>query len=565
MKAYAGEKAIISLTSWKKRIDTVYKTIQNLFDICPGFHICLTLSTDEFPQKEAELPESLIQLSDKFEILWIKENIKCFKKISIAMLKYRDLPIISADDDCLYIKNYAEELYQAYLKNPHCIYSYNTDTNSKPFIFQDGPCTLYPPSIFADVFFKYLTVDVLNTWHDDIYNGILTHKLGIPIIEVQHEKPYTHHDENQALSAGISMNGGLAIRVCYNAINKAQKVIGIYDCGVRVPFDFNSVTMGGSETWLREIAIQFAMLNWHVVLFVNVQQPQIMGNIELVPCSLMPYRCSYQHFDKFIFSRGLENTQVVDCDDTALMLHDTELARIGSKQDIIYAQKLSKIYALSEYGKNCARKFMSEELISKVSLTYNGIDYALYKNKVAKTNSMVWSSCKERGFDFYVKYVLPHIIKEVNDFTTYVCSYNNYADLNNDALNIKFLGKLNKQELADKQLQAKIWCYPNLGHVINANGIDVDFGETFCISAVENMAADNIIIAGDMGGLQTTLSDYPLIGKHFYNSNNHITEDKYKEYGKYLAEYCIKALKGEWKPIRSKLKYTWKGAVLTLL
>ena len=35
MKTYNGEKAVISLTTWKKRIDTVYKTIQNLIDTCP--------------------------------------------------------------------------------------------------------------------------------------------------------------------------------------------------------------------------------------------------------------------------------------------------------------------------------------------------------------------------------------------------------------------------------------------------------------------------------------------------------------------------------------------------
>ena len=51
-KKYNGEKAIISLTSWKARIGTVAKTIFSLVKQCPGFHIVLVLSEEEFPQKE---------------------------------------------------------------------------------------------------------------------------------------------------------------------------------------------------------------------------------------------------------------------------------------------------------------------------------------------------------------------------------------------------------------------------------------------------------------------------------------------------------------------------------
>jgi hypothetical protein len=51
-KEYSGEKAIISMTSWKRRISTCAKTIYSLLKHCPGFHIVLGLSKDEFPQKQ---------------------------------------------------------------------------------------------------------------------------------------------------------------------------------------------------------------------------------------------------------------------------------------------------------------------------------------------------------------------------------------------------------------------------------------------------------------------------------------------------------------------------------
>lgn len=60
MKQYKGERAIISLTSWKGRIHTVYKTLKNLLKMCPKFHIVLVLAEEEFPEKEKELPENLM-------------------------------------------------------------------------------------------------------------------------------------------------------------------------------------------------------------------------------------------------------------------------------------------------------------------------------------------------------------------------------------------------------------------------------------------------------------------------------------------------------------------------
>ena len=95
MKEYQGEKAIISLTSWKARINTVSKTIYSLIKSCPGFHIVLTLSEDEFPQNEKELPENLLSLSDYFEILWVKKNYKSFKKFAFTLKKYKEVPVIS--------------------------------------------------------------------------------------------------------------------------------------------------------------------------------------------------------------------------------------------------------------------------------------------------------------------------------------------------------------------------------------------------------------------------------------------------------------------------------------
>ena len=58
-KKYNSERAIISMTSWSARINTCSKTIYSLLKQCPGFHIVLVLSEEEFPKMMDELPDNL--------------------------------------------------------------------------------------------------------------------------------------------------------------------------------------------------------------------------------------------------------------------------------------------------------------------------------------------------------------------------------------------------------------------------------------------------------------------------------------------------------------------------
>lgn len=145
MKTYSSEKAIISLTSWKARINTVGLTLFSLYKQCPGFHIVLVLSEDEFPQKEAELPDTIMAFVDQdlIEILWVKENYKSMKKVIFTMEKYPNVPVISADDDCLYTCNYAENLYKAWQKHQDTIFRYAYRKGHEHTT--QGPCSIYPP------------------------------------------------------------------------------------------------------------------------------------------------------------------------------------------------------------------------------------------------------------------------------------------------------------------------------------------------------------------------------------------------------------------------------------
>lgn len=201
-KKYNGEKAIISLTSWKARVATVGKTLFSLIKQCPGFHIVLVLSEEEFPKMENELPDDLMLFvkNNLIELLWVYKNYKAFKKILFTMDKYREVPVISADDDCLYTCNYAQKLYDKWLENKECVIRY---TSGGRFYITQGPCTIYPPNIFKlKQCLGKIEKDILNKSEDDaFYKKILINNNTkiISFLTKTNVFPFIFHDENMAL------------------------------------------------------------------------------------------------------------------------------------------------------------------------------------------------------------------------------------------------------------------------------------------------------------------------------------------------------------------------------
>ena len=185
-KKYNGEKAIISLTSWRARINTVDKTIYSLIKQCPGFHIVLVLSEEEFPKREEELPERLMLFveNELIELLWVYKNYKSFKKVLFTMDKYRDVPVISADDDCIYTCNYAQELYDEYIKTEYRFPIVYRAFNGQ---YMQGPCSLYPPCIFEPLI-KNFNYDTCGVEGDDDYYSEFFIKNRIKIHMTKHVK-----------------------------------------------------------------------------------------------------------------------------------------------------------------------------------------------------------------------------------------------------------------------------------------------------------------------------------------------------------------------------------------
>ena len=96
-------KIIITMTSWKQRISTVSKIILQFLDnqtIKPDIFY-LWLAHEEFQNKEKDLPNDLISISEKypcFQIRWTEINDYCYKRWNVFPEHYEDY-VISIDDD----------------------------------------------------------------------------------------------------------------------------------------------------------------------------------------------------------------------------------------------------------------------------------------------------------------------------------------------------------------------------------------------------------------------------------------------------------------------------------
>ena len=120
------ERVIISLTSWSKRINNVPIVIDSILNntIKPD-KIVLNLSLEEFPNRENDLPQDIVNLQDcgTIEIGWQEGNTKAFKKIIPTLKKYPNDAIIAIDDDFYYPTDFIQtfvDMHKKFPKNPLC-------------------------------------------------------------------------------------------------------------------------------------------------------------------------------------------------------------------------------------------------------------------------------------------------------------------------------------------------------------------------------------------------------------------------------------------------------------
>ena len=177
-KIINNKTLIISMTSYPPRIKFVKNTFisiikQNISSIF--YHCVLVLSISEFPNKELDLPQDLLNLIyvEGIEILWYKKNIRSHKKLIPTLKKYPNNSILIIDDDNLREEGFIQTFLDDHKKYPHdIIFGYSRYVLNKNYKFikknkikeneyilarpSNGlGGTLYPPNTFTDKRFFY--------------------------------------------------------------------------------------------------------------------------------------------------------------------------------------------------------------------------------------------------------------------------------------------------------------------------------------------------------------------------------------------------------------------------
>jgi len=121
-----NEDIIVSLTSYNNpnRINSVFLVIKSLLEqsIEPD-KIILYLGEDQFPLREADLPENLTHLQNEiFEIRFIKKDLRSFTKLAPALKDFPNAVIVTADDDIIYPKSWLRRLLEGYAKDKKSIH-----------------------------------------------------------------------------------------------------------------------------------------------------------------------------------------------------------------------------------------------------------------------------------------------------------------------------------------------------------------------------------------------------------------------------------------------------------
>lgn len=209
---------IVSLTSFPGRINLVHKTLFSIMNQSykPNM-IILWLSEEQFPNKEKDLPSTLINLKKYgLSIMWVKNDIKSYKKLIPALERFRDEIIITADDDLYYPKYWIERLVSSYKKHPEDIHCHlitrikcenkkiNTVKREKIYINKPsfnnkllgGSGTLYPPnSLHCEVTNEKLFMKLAPT-SDDIWFWAMALKNGTKIRWIENSMKKLYYTEN---------------------------------------------------------------------------------------------------------------------------------------------------------------------------------------------------------------------------------------------------------------------------------------------------------------------------------------------------------------------------------
>ncbi|HBR94046.1 MAG TPA: hypothetical protein DEA90_07765 [Opitutae bacterium] len=210
----SDHEIVISLTTFDKRIESTYIAVESLMQQSfQADRIVLCISKQDF--SEADIPATLKkQQSRGLEILFCEEDLGPYTKYFYTVQKYPNSIVITVDDDFIYPPYLVDQLYRAFLKNPHAIHCHRSHKMRFSKTGQLAPykewhwdhvdsspsLLIFPTGVGGVLYFPgCLDIDVINKDAflkrcpnaDDIWLKAMSLKKGIQCAQVKDCRPWS--------------------------------------------------------------------------------------------------------------------------------------------------------------------------------------------------------------------------------------------------------------------------------------------------------------------------------------------------------------------------------------
>lgn len=193
-------EVIVSLTTYGRRLHDVYLTIESIMQGSARPNRIILWLQDDY--KTMRLPSSLLRLQARGLEIEYCQDLKSYKKLISALLRFPDACIVTIDDDIIYDVDMLESLLNSWNQHPECIHAHrvhqiaiNTDGTPKKYsdwtkctipdgepakhlLFTGVGGVLYPPHCLADETTDIAMFQQLAPWADDLWFYCMARKKG---------------------------------------------------------------------------------------------------------------------------------------------------------------------------------------------------------------------------------------------------------------------------------------------------------------------------------------------------------------------------------------------------
>lgn len=326
--------------------------------------------------------------------------------------------------------------------------------------------------------------------------------------------------------------------------------------------------VGGSETWVIEMASALHELGTRVIVFCNTDVSENYGGVWYksirhdMPHYLWKNNVKIKHCIISRYSEYILTCRKSPCvENVHFIMHD-----LGPSGIVFPYNLIKNIYCLSSWHKKYFLEKFSTVPEKNVQVLNYGFRHLLSSNNNAssprKPYSFIYSSFPNRGLRELLL-LWPKIFAKIPSAELHIYSNINHKAMDaglmneirgllmsNTGKNIYYHGWVNKAQLRDGWQKASFWLYP------------CTFLETFCMTALEAASNKVCAITNGLGALEDTVGDR---GYLIESANIYEKEEEVEKLLDFLVNQKDKQKELVEKNYAWAMSLTWKGQAEKLL